>query len=179
MSVDIKKKSKDQEARLTNSRRSNLGWFFGFLIVFALIDILGYPFFLDWLVKRLPSYEYCAFDLTRLETDKMLFMNWGWCFSPVGRVGGYNRMLITVSLQFVFVAFLIKLYFGTHKGGLSAGTEHGSARLITDDEFDQLIPACLFHTDEQDREKQPDFKPVVRDESYSSNIFETFEFDES
>ena len=174
----VEKKSRDQEAKLVNSRRANLGWFFGFLIVFGLIDLFGYPFFLDWLVKRLPSYEFCAFDLTRLETDKMLFLNWGWCFNPISRTGGYERMLITISLQFVFVAFLIKLYFGTHKGSLSAGVEHGSARMITDEEFNQLIPSCIFYKDEQDRLKNPETKLPSIDDSYKPNIFDNFEFEE-
>lgn len=176
MATKIEKKSKDAEARLVNSRRVNMGWFFGFLIVFALIDIFGYPYFLNWLIGKLPGYEGNTFELTRLITDKSLFLNWSWCFNPLSRVGGYSRMLITISLQFVFVAFLIKLYFGTHKGSLSAGVEHGSARMITDEEFDQLIPACIFYTDEQDREKEQNYKPVVRDGNYSSNLFDTFDF---
>lgn len=173
----IEKKSKDQQARLANTRRNNLGWFFGFLIVFFLLDIFLFPYILNWLLSKTPGYTDLVYELTKLETDRFLLLNWSWCFSPI-RIGGMSRMIMTIALQLVFIAFLIKIYFGTHKGNLSAGVEHGSARMITDEEFDQLIPATFFGKNEQENYKDPETMPILKDESYSPNLFDTFEYED-
>lgn len=169
------KKKKKNKNRTGVTRHASIWWFFGVMVIFIIIDILVAPYFLNFIVSKLPGINHGSFALTKLEGEH-LFLNFNWCFNPM-RPGGYNRMLISLAFQMLIIALIIATFSNLYKGSMISGAEHGSARLLTDDEFDECIPSYDFEEDEYRKRKPCDQRKITCDEKTTIDIFSTFEYD--
>ena len=89
-----------------------------------------------------------------------------------------NQQMIVVMI-FFYLAFMVAIFSSSFKGKKDVGTEHGSARFLSDKEFDALVPNYVFHKDEYNyrRNDGENMKMVYLKES-NKDIFEDLELTE-
>ena len=175
MAKNKNKKNKKKKNRTNVTRHASFWWFFGVMAAFIVLDALVAPYFLNFVVSKLPGINSGSFAMTKLEGEH-LFLNFDWCFNLM-RPGGYNRFLISLAFQLLVIALIIATFSHLYKGSMISGTEHGSARLLTDDEFDECIPQYDFEEDEYDKKKPWDQRQITCDEKTTIDIFSTFEYE--
>ena len=165
-----------------NRRRASLKWFFGYIVTVLLLDILFWPLGLNWLGGFIHNISGVKLFSTFAEIYPerahwyRLILNWDFAFNPLGLKGGYSLMIISLAWHLGLIAITMALYGTVHTGSLVAGDEHGSARWMEDDEFDDQLPADRFRPNEYAYEQQSDHREFEILQSQNVNIFDAFEF---
>lgn len=101
-----------------------------FGICFVLLDILFFPVVMNLVLMPLLAQERMV--------EGIGILAWKPCFSS------FVSSQITIGFQIMLVAGVAALYVSNIRPSFSHGDEHGSARLLTDEEFDALVPSYTF-----------------------------------
>lgn len=83
------------------------------------------------------------------------------------------------AIIFFYIAFLIVciVSINGNEWKKNKGNEYGSARLMTDEELDELLPKCLFNKDEQDRPGDPKEVSIESNDDSRLVVFDYFEYE--
>ena len=111
-------------------KKSNYKGIIIFIIFILIIDILFFPVLMNRLLYPLLTDESLYEDLG--------ILNWSGCFATV------DRIKITIGFEIIILSLCGLLLTSFNKTSLIHNNEHGSARLLTDKEFDTLIPSYIF-----------------------------------
>ena len=111
-------------------KKSNYKGIIIFIIFILIIDILFFPVLVNIVLSPLLTGESLYEDLG--------ILNWSGCFVTV------DRIKITVGFEIIILSLCGLLLTSFNKTSLTHNNEHGSARLLTDKEFDTLIPSYIF-----------------------------------
>ena len=111
-------------------KKSNYKGIIIFIIFILIIDILFFPVLMNRLLSPLLTGESLYEDLG--------ILNWSGCFVTV------DRIKITIGFEIIILSLCGLLLTSFNKTSLTHNNEHGSARLLTDKEFDTLIPSYIF-----------------------------------
>ena len=111
-------------------KKSNYKGIIIFIIFILIIDILFFPVLVNIVLSPLLTGESLYEDLG--------ILNWSGCFVTV------DRIKITVGFEIIILSLCGLLLTSFNKTSLIHNNEHGSARLLTDKEFDTLIPSYIF-----------------------------------
>ena len=148
----------------------NWGALIAFILIAAILDILFMPVVCKYLEGSIMGVGLGGLPANPVHDYAIL--NWNdYCFN------NRTQIQITLSIHILFFIFLIWVYVGSHKKKDGAGDEYGSARFMTDDEFDKLIPHYLFRPNEQACERKSDKREMSKTDD-SKSIFEILAEDE-
>ena len=111
-------------------KKSNYKGIIIFIIFILIIDILFFPVLMNRLLSPLLTDESLYEDLG--------ILNWSGCFATI------DRIKITIGFEIIILSLCGLLLTSFNKTSLIHNNEHGSARLLTDKEFDTLIPSYIF-----------------------------------
>ena len=111
-------------------KKSNYKGIIIFIIFILIIDILFFPVLMNRLLSPLLTGESLYEDLG--------ILNWSGCFATI------DRIKITIGFEIIILSLCGLLLTSFNKTSLTHNNEHGSARLLTDKEFDTLIPSYIF-----------------------------------
>ena len=111
-------------------KKSNYKGIIIFIIFILIIDILLFPVLMNKLLSPLLTGESLYEDLG--------ILNWSSCFLTI------DRIKITIGFEIIILSLCGLLLTSFNKTSLIHNNEHGSARLLTDKEFDTLIPSYIF-----------------------------------
>ena len=111
-------------------KKSNYKGIIIFIIFILIIDMLFFPVLMNKLLSPLLTVESLYEDLG--------ILNWSGCFVTV------DRIKITIGFEIIILSLCGLLLTSFNKTSLIHNNEHGSARLLTDKEFDTLIPSYIF-----------------------------------
>ena len=111
-----------------------------YFIVFIIISIMLYtvffPSIMNWLI----------FPITHVgeSVQGIAMLNWKLCFQ--------NLTTIQLSLTglFLLIALMLFVYTAIKKDDKILGTQFGTARWLSEDEFSKLVPHYTFHKNEFD-----------------------------
>lgn len=149
------------EKRKKNFRLSNS------VIVYILImSLIAFLIF--------PTVANCvAFPLFKIsKIEGFAFLNYRVFFQST------NHIQVLISMTALWLVAMI--YWWTKASGGSkgnAGNEHGTARWLSDDEFDDLIPWYIFRRNEQDYREEPIQKKFEILKTSNVDVFEDMEFE--
>lgn len=133
-----------------------------YLLVFTLIAFLSFPTIANCLLMKALGLE---------TVEGLAFLNY--------RVFFISRNHLQVFGSLVFAWFAALVYFWSKVSGgkkTNKGDEHGTARWLSDDEFDDIIPWYIFRRNEQEyKEEQIKTKFDILETS-SVNVFKEMEF---
>ncbi|MDO4501418.1 MAG: hypothetical protein Q4B60_09155 [Erysipelotrichaceae bacterium] len=115
-------------------KKSNTKGILIFIGVVLLIDVVFFPVLMNLVLLPL---------LTGTPAGGIGILNWSKCFD------GMVATQITVGFEIMIFAGFAALYASSIKPSFAHGDEHGSARLLTDEEFDKLIPNYLFNKNDK------------------------------
>ncbi|MDO4501525.1 MAG: hypothetical protein Q4B60_09690 [Erysipelotrichaceae bacterium] len=105
--------------------------FIGFVLI---IDIIFFPVLMNLVLLPL---------LTGAPSHGIGILNWPICFDS------FVATQITVGFEIMIFTGFAALYASSIKPSFAHGDEHGSARLLTDKEFDDLIPNYVFNKNDK------------------------------
>ena len=111
-------------------KKSNYKCIIIFIIFILIIDILFFPVLMNKLLSPLLTGESLYEDLG--------ILNWSSCFLTI------DRIKITIGFEIIIFSLSGLLLTSFNKTSLTHNNEHGSARLLTDKEFDELLPSYIF-----------------------------------
>ena len=111
-------------------KKSNYKGIIIFIIFILIIDILFFPVLMNKLLSPLLTGESLYEDLG--------ILNWSGCFATI------DRIKITIGFEIIILSLCGLLLISFNKTSLTHNNEHGSARLLTDKEFDTLITSYIF-----------------------------------
>ena len=111
-------------------KKSNYKGIIIFIIFILIIDILFFPVLMNKLLSPLLTGESLYEDLG--------ILNWSSCFLTI------DRIKITIGFEIIILSLCGLLLTSFNKTSLIHNNEHGSARLLTDKEFDELLPSYIF-----------------------------------
>ena len=111
-------------------KKSNYKGIIIFIIFILIIDILFFPVLMNRLLSPLLTGESLYEDLG--------ILNWSGCFVTV------DRIKITIGFEIIILSLCGLLLTSFNKTSLIHNNEHGSARLLTDKEFYELLPSYYF-----------------------------------
>lgn len=90
---------------------------------------------------------------------------------------GAQQIVACGFLWFAFtIAYLFSMTSGSWKN--NRGDEYGSARLMSDDEFDTILPNYIFEKDEQEINGPISKNPPERVDESDKVVFDYFEYEE-
>lgn len=134
-----------------------------FTIVMSVIYVLFMPTFVNLVLFKIvfPAY-YVEHTLGILRWDIV-----------------FQDSSIAVASLFLWIAFMVATFSSTFGNKKNVGTEHGSAKFMTDKEFDALVPNYMFRKDEYayPRSDEASTKMNYLKES-NKDIFEDIDFEE-
>lgn len=122
--MNMKKKSKEKGLLI-------------FVLIVALIGIIFFPVLMNLVLCPLLTGERMM--------DGIGLLAWIPCFR------NFVTTQITVGFQIMLLAGSAALFLSGNKPSFSHGDEHGSARLLTDEEFDALVPSYTFLSDMEEK----------------------------
>ena len=114
-------------------KKSNYKGIIIFIIFILIIDILFFPVLMNRLLSPLLTGEILYEDPG--------ILNWSGCFATI------DRIKITIGFEIIIFSLCALLLTSQNKNTLTHNNEHGSARLLTDNEFDDLLPSYIFNKD--------------------------------
>ena len=116
-------------------KKSNYKGIIIFVIFILIIDILFFPVLMNRLLSPLLTGESLYEDLG--------ILNWSDCFATI------DRIKITIGFEIIILSLCGLLLTSFNKTSLIHNNEHGSARLLTDKEFDELLQSYIFRNKEE------------------------------
>lgn len=116
-------------------KKSNYKGIIIFIIFILIIDILLFPVLMNRLLSPLLTGESLYEDLG--------ILNWSGCFATI------DRIKITIGFEIIIFSLCGLLLTSFNKTSLTHNNEHGSARLLTDKEFDELLQSYIFRNKEE------------------------------
>ena len=136
-------------------------------IIFALIlDILIYPTILNLILFRIAGFP-------EEVIEGLAFLRWDLGFKT------NEAFRLTIAFHLLYIVFLITIYAKLSGIGKSnRGDEYGSARLMTDKEFDALVPNYIYREDEYNYPSESETKDLSILPNSNIDIFSELEFKE-
>lgn len=101
------------------------------VLIMIIIDILFFPILMNKILSPLLTGEPIYKGLG--------ILYWAGCFATI------DRIKITVGFEIMIFSLCTLLLTSQNKKTLTHNNEHGSARLLTDEEFDKLLSSYIFH----------------------------------
>ena len=111
-------------------KKSNYKGIIIFVIFILIIDILFFPVLMNIVLSPLLTGESLYEDLG--------ILNWSGCLATI------DRIKITIGFEIIILSLCGLLLTSFNKTSLIHNNEHGSARLLTDKEFYELLPSYYF-----------------------------------
>lgn len=111
-------------------KKSNYKGIIVFIILILFIDILFFPVLMNKVLSPLLIGDNLYEGLS--------ILNWSGCFKTL------DNIKITIGFELIILSLCGLLLTSFNKTSLIHNNEHGSARLLTDKEFDELLPSYIF-----------------------------------
>lgn len=134
-----------------------------YLLIGALIAFLSFPtlancvFFPFFKISNIEGYAFLNY--------KIFFID-------------MNHTQVLASMFFLYLILLMYFWMKVSGGKKSnKGNEHGTARWLTDDEFDDIIPWYIFRRNEQDYREEAIQKEFEILKTSNIDVFEDMEFE--
>ena len=147
------------------------------LVVWILAWLILELFFIPTLIyKFLNPYFFHTFDTMRFPNAGSAILRWDICLC------NQETMQVTFLLTCLVLFGSIYFYNGINKiAGKTgnSGNEHGSARLMTEKEFDLSLPFYYFHPDEYKYPGPTEKKGFDENQMSHTNIFDKMSFKEN
>lgn len=111
-------------------------YFIVFVAVSIILHILFFPTIMNWLIlpithvgERVPG---------------IAILNWNLCFQNL------TTMQLSLTGFFLLLALMLFVYSAIKKDDKHIGAEYGTAKWLSDDLFNKLVPQYVFHKNEYD-----------------------------